>query len=204
MEEYRVIKDFENYSVSSFGNVKNNLTNKILKPRINNRGYYQLVLRNNNKDFTKKVHRLVAETFIPNCENKSIVDHIDNNRLNNNINNLRWATISENSMNRQITSKNTSGIKGVGFCLHSNHWVAYIKMNGKQKGLGHYETKEEALEARLKAVEKYFGEYANKCEKELILNIKMPKQSKLKITVNIDSDEEYKNLEKEFEEMIKN
>jgi hypothetical protein len=204
MEEYRVIKDFENYSVSSFGNVKNNLTSKILKPRINNKGYYQLIIRNNTKDFTKKVHRLVAEAFIPNDENKTIVDHIDNNRLNNNISNLRWATNQENARNSKISTKNTSGAKGVFYDKSSQKWRAQIKVDGKHKGLGSFETKEEALEARLKAVEKYFGEYANKCEKELILNIKMPKKNKLKITINIDSDEEYKNLEKEFEEMIKN
>jgi hypothetical protein len=204
MEEYRVIKDFENYSVSSFGNVKNNLSNKILKPRINNRGYYQLILRNNNKDFTKKVHRLVAETFISNGENKTIVDHIDNNRLNNHISNLRWATNQENARNSKISTNNTSGAKGVNWNIFNKKWEARICINGKRERLGYYETKEKALEARLKAVEKYFGEYANKCEKELILNIKMPKQNKLKITINIDSDEEYKNLEKEFEEMIKN
>ena len=56
-----------------------------------------------------KIHRLVAEAFIPNPENKECVDHIDKVRNNNNVNNLRWATKSENCMNKKIQSNNKSG-----------------------------------------------------------------------------------------------
>lgn len=59
------------------------------------------------------IHRLVAMTFIPNLENKPCIDHIDNNRLNNNVDNLRWCTYSENGMNKIKQRNNTSGIVGV-------------------------------------------------------------------------------------------
>ncbi len=70
MEEYKLIKNFESYSVSNLGNVKNNNTNKILKQN-NSNGYKRVSL--NGKYL--RVHRLVAEAFIPNPENKPCVDH---------------------------------------------------------------------------------------------------------------------------------
>jgi hypothetical protein len=204
MEEYKIISGFENYSVSNFGNVMNNQTSKVLKGRPDKDGYLQVSLYKDSKPHMKIVHRLVAQAFIPNPNNKPCVDHIDNNKQNNNVNNLRWATVQENTHNKSKHKNNTSGITGVRFRKSSKKWEARLMYNGKENHLGCFETKEKALEARLKAVEKYFGEYANKCEKELIFNIKVPKHTKLKLTINIDDDEEYKNLEKEFEELVKN
>ena len=65
MEQYKIIKDFPNYSVSNFGNVKNNKTGRVLKLKISN-GYYQISLYNNGNQYTKNIHKLVAEYFIPN------------------------------------------------------------------------------------------------------------------------------------------
>lgn len=69
---------------------------RLLKQDIN-QGYKRVVLTKNKKTYRKKVHRLVAETFIPNPENKPCVNHIDGNKLNNNVNNIEWCTYSENS-----------------------------------------------------------------------------------------------------------
>jgi hypothetical protein len=204
MEEYKIISGFENYSISNLGNVMNTQTGKVLKACPDKDGYLHVKLYKDSKSYTKIVHRLVAQAFIPNPNNKPCVDHIDNNKQNNHVTNLRWVTIQENTMNSSLSKRNTSGVKGVSFNKKAEKWTAQILLNGTRKFLGNFDTKEEALEARLNAVEKYFGEYANKCEKELILNIKMSKQTKLKININIDDDEEYKNLEKEFEELVKN
>ena len=68
-----------------------------LKPNLNRKGYKQVFLgKGDNKHATIRVHRLVALAFIPNPENKPQVNHIDCNKLNNNVDNLEWVTNSEN------------------------------------------------------------------------------------------------------------
>ena len=97
IEEWRDIKDF-NYQVSNLGRVRNS-KGLIIKPHINKCGYIELHLGKEGKHFNKKVHRLVAEAFIPNPENKPEVDHIDTDKTNNIVSNLRWASKVENANN---------------------------------------------------------------------------------------------------------
>lgn len=105
--KWKILKENENYSINEKGEIKNNITKKILSPSINkDSGYYQIDLWKNNKSRKYTLHRLVANNFIPNLENKPTVDHIDGNRLNNNISNLRWATYSE-----QNSRFNTFGVR---------------------------------------------------------------------------------------------
>lgn len=101
MEEWRVIHNFPNYSVSNFGNVKNNNTNKLFRLNAKN-GYQNVTLINNLGKKNFRVHRLVALAFIPNPENKPEVNHLDKNKLNNNINNLEWNTRLENCQHRSV------------------------------------------------------------------------------------------------------
>lgn len=102
-EKWKVITNFPNYHISTYGRVKNILTNKILKP-ILVCDYYKVNLYNNYKRTQCFVHKLVAEAFIDNIHNKPHVDHIDTNPLNNNVDNLRWCTVKENN-NNPITVK---------------------------------------------------------------------------------------------------
>ena len=99
MEEWRIINDFPNYSVSNYGNVMNSKTNKMMKLSIKG-GYCNISLTNKNGNKTFKVHRLVATSFIENSENKQEVNHKDKNKLNNNVSNLEWATRTENNKHR--------------------------------------------------------------------------------------------------------
>lgn len=104
-EEWRKIDGFDSYYVSNFSRVANfNYRNTgkrmLMKPFTTKVGYYQIALINNNGNRVKKyIHRLVAEAFIPNSQNKLEIDHIDTNRKNNSIDNLRWSTKEENFNN---------------------------------------------------------------------------------------------------------
>ncbi len=87
-----------NYSVNEKGEVRNDFTKRIKRPFMNKgNGYLIVDLYKNNKSQKVPIHRLVAEAFIPNPTNKATVDHIDGNRQNNAVSNLRWATYSENN-----------------------------------------------------------------------------------------------------------
>jgi len=164
MEQYLNIKDFENYSISNFGNVKNNLTGRILKTSFGGDGYKIVSLSKNGKKKNVKIHQLVAKYFLLNPENKLCIDHIDNDKLNNNFSNLRYATHIENCRNRSISSRNTSGIKGVYFHKPSQKWMAYIGINKKLINIGYFDTLEEAKTARQARANLEFGEYINLIE----------------------------------------
>lgn len=104
---WKTIKQNENYSINENGEVKNNISGKILKSFINKKSGYKIIdLWRNNKCKKIALHRLIAETFIPNPLHKPTVDHKDGNRLNNSIDNLRWATYQE-----QNSRFNTYGVR---------------------------------------------------------------------------------------------
>jgi hypothetical protein len=99
MEKWKYINN--DYLVSNLGKVKSLPRNgtinaeRILKHKINKVGYNSVYIGK-----WKLVHRLVAEAFITNSDNKPFVDHIDNNKSNNSIDNLRWVTMEENNKHR--------------------------------------------------------------------------------------------------------
>ena len=90
------------------------------------------------------------------------VDHINHNGLDNRKENLRIVTHKQNKFNNPILSTNTSGVTGVSWSKQKNKWRAYITIDNKQKSLGYYFNKEDAIKARKEAEEKYFGEFRNK------------------------------------------
>ena len=168
--EFRKITGYDNYSVSNTGLVRNDITNKTLQPCITN-GYHIVSLSLNGKGKKFRVHRLVADAFIDNPDNKPCVDHIDNNRANNHITNLRWATVQENNRNMKIGGRNTTGVKGVRWCENKNKWRAEYSLNNKTMHIGYYKTLEVAAEARRQVVKKVYGDFINNCEKAPVINI---------------------------------
>lgn len=114
MESWKTITYADNYEVSNLGRVRNKSTYHILKGRLCINGYYQVNLKrnDNNKFQNYYIHRLVAEMWIPNLENKPSVNHIDGNKNNNCLDNLEWLTFSEQQQHRyNVLNKKNSGKK---------------------------------------------------------------------------------------------
>lgn len=108
-----MIKDsqFDGYCVTDDGKVYSKKTQRFLKQFPNHKGYLQVCLTIDGKKKTKRVHRLVAETFIANPSSKTQVNHIDGNKKNNCVENLEWCTNSENQIHsyRVIGNENHGG-----------------------------------------------------------------------------------------------
>ena len=155
-EEFRPVPGYEGYyEVSNFGNVKSLTNDKILKPCLGSRGYYKVTLSKDGKTKTIRIHILVATAFLDHVPDgyKIVVDHIDNNRLNNNLTNLQL--ISQRNNSSKDKKNGTSKYTGVTWYNASNKWLAQIAINGKQKHLGLFTSEEEAHEVYQNALKIY-------------------------------------------------
>ena len=142
-EEWKDVKDFEGlYRISNYGRVKSlkriNLKGVIIKERIllasKNDGYrYIVVLNKNKKKYTKKVHRLVAEMFIPNPENKPEINHIipvTKELCDNRVCNLEWVSSKENSQWSIHIGRNSKPPVRYGKFNNLSHQVIQCDTNG--------------------------------------------------------------------------
>ena len=122
--------DYLGYTVYPNGDIMGKNGKKMLKPSKNGGGYLKVGIYIDKKKIDMRVHRLVALCYIANPDNKPEVDHILSKEItNNNVSNLRWATKSEQAINRGMRSDNTTGVKGVK--KNSNSWQARLEINGK-------------------------------------------------------------------------
>ena len=133
--EYRVLEDYPNYRIYKDGKVENTTSKKILKPRLQgrkNKQYYKVRLYESGKwkDFLN--HRLLALLFLPNPCNYSDVDHINLNKLDNRLENLRWCSHSSNMRNYPIPITNKSGVRGV--CYSKSH-LGFVAFWNDEKGI---------------------------------------------------------------------
>ena len=87
------------------------------------------------------------------------IDHINGNRIDNRICNLRLATNTENSRNSGLAKNNTSGVTGITWHKQCNKWVAQITVNRKNHNLGLYVDKDEAIKVRKEAEKIHFGQF---------------------------------------------
>ncbi len=143
-ETWKSVNGFANYEISRCGRVRNATTERMLKTTTNAGDYQVINLTKNGKSKTHYVHRLVAEAFVDNPAEKRCVDHIDGDRKNNNCENLRYATHSENSMNQRIQTNTSSRYKGVCLDKRRNKWMARINTISKTVFLGYFANEREA------------------------------------------------------------
>ena len=146
-EIWKPIEGFENYQVSTSGRVKSlprrGTIGGILKPEITNDGYLQVALYNNGKRYWKRVHRLVAQTFLPNPNNLPEVNHKDENPSNSNLQNLEWCTTSYNhdygtriERVRQATTNGKCSKTVLQFDINGNFIAEYPSTQEVQRQLG--------------------------------------------------------------------
>ena len=137
LEIWRQIKEYPRYSVSNFGRVKNNNTDKVLKGYTDFKGYQRVCIHCRSEGIRKdlKVHRLVAEAFVPNPDNKPQVNHIDGNKQNNAASNLEFCTNQENQThfwrylnNEQNKANRINAHKGKGLLSDNPNSKSVIRL----------------------------------------------------------------------------
>ncbi len=128
---YKLIEGHEKYIIFKTGKIYSKYSNKFLKPSCDNTGGY---LRFRLNDKLIYLHRLLAIAFIDNPDNKPLIDHIDRNKLNNNLDNLRWVTSSENCENRGLNKNNKLKQKNISENINKGYeyYILTIKRNGNK------------------------------------------------------------------------
>lgn len=132
--EYKIIKEFPNYEINENCQIRSIKSGRFIKPYLQ-KGYYRVSLTiEKGKQKSAAVHRLLASAFIPNLDNKPIIDHINQDKTDNRIENLRWSTYKENANNVDpIKRKHKSyseRIKfkyGLIFCEENKKWIVKNK-----------------------------------------------------------------------------
>jgi len=159
-EIWKDIKGYNgDYQISNFGRVMSfkNGRKRMLKNSFRDKNYYNISLWLNNKKSEYRIHNLVWSHFGDEESNghEKQVDHIDRNKLNNRIDNLRISNNAQNNINRTGYNK-TSKYKGVCWFKRNSKWRAYI--GGKHIGL--FDTEKEAAIAYNTMATKIYGEFA--------------------------------------------
>lgn len=150
MEIWKEITGYEGiYEISSFGNLRSIYRRQyfILKPK--QTGYCVVSLRKNGRNQELKVHRIVAAAFIPNTENKPVVNHINGIKNDNRVENLEWVTHRENICVHYKLKEKTSTYTGVSFYKANKKWKSQIYINHKTHTIGYFNSQEEAHIARV-------------------------------------------------------
>jgi hypothetical protein len=142
MSNFKQIPDWQDYLIYDDGRIYSIKSKKMLKTSKNRRGYAGVTLRNKGKRLTTEVHKLVALCFLSHKYNKThVVDHINNNKLDNRLDNLQIITHRENCVKDK--KNGTSKYTGV-YLTKSGKYAAVIRNNRKKIHLGSFMTEIEA------------------------------------------------------------
>ena len=162
-EIWKDVKGYEGvYQVSNFGRVKRVTTGRILKGGKDKYGYLIVNLYKNSVGSIKTIHRLVAEAFIPNPENKPQVNHVDENKTNNSLDNLEWMTAKENTNHgtRNERSGKSQSIPIIATNLKTGESMEFYGSNECARQLGlHQASITKVLKGRLRQTGGYTFKY---------------------------------------------
>jgi hypothetical protein len=145
MEIWKDIQNYEGlYQASNYGNLSSyaRLGTKggILKGGKDKDGYLLIILYKDGKRETRKFHRLIAETFIPNPNNYPMVNHKNGIKYDNRLENLEWCTARENAAHYYSSTNKSSKYVGVRFYKNNGKWNARISIDKKLIHLGYFDT----------------------------------------------------------------
>lgn len=133
IEIWKPIEGFPNYEVSNFGRIINNKSGRILCENPKHENRYRVVFLNHNGEIMGTgIHRLVALAFIPNPQNKPVVNHKDGVKYNNHHSNLEWATHSENSLHSAHVLHPRPKKKVIASIVEGEDEIARIKREGRE------------------------------------------------------------------------
>ena len=128
-----VIPDYDNYTIYENGDIYSKIRRGgggKLKPSLHKTGYYLVNLTKDSVNKHFSIHRLLGICFIPNPDNKPMIDHIDRDRTNNNLNNLRWVSAKENCNNRE----KSKGCIGIYKSYYNDKVYEYIRFTWREDG----------------------------------------------------------------------
>ena len=115
------------------------------------------------------VHRFICETYHPNPDNRKCIDHINGDNTDNRASNLRWCTAAQNTWNSKVSTRNTSGFKGVSWSKAGKSWHAHITINNLFRSIGYYKDKRDAVGARRAVAHNLMGEFVAANERGTLL-----------------------------------
>ena len=142
IETFVKVDGFDNYEVSNLGKVRNMKSGKVLKPHLNKDGYLRHCLYKHNKQKSLFLHKIIATAFVDNPEKKPQVNHIDENKTNNDLSNLEWCTVRENAVHgtrmKRIAEKLSQ--KVIQLDLNNNVLNEFESMHQAERETGIYAT----------------------------------------------------------------
>jgi hypothetical protein len=140
--------EYENYEFHrNVNRVWSYNKNIYLKECPNEHGYYLIQLRKNGKTKNVRMHRLIYWMHHPITNFTLKIDHIDVNKQNNKLDNIRLATSSQNGFNRNKQQNTSSQYFNVTWHKHAKKWCSYINTNGKQENIGYFDNELDAAKS---------------------------------------------------------